>query len=44
MTYYFDHRQEIEDELISECRDVENCKKAHPTSTLLLRLKEQANR
>ena len=44
MTYYFDHRKEIEDELVSEYRDVENWKKAHPTSPLLLRLKEEANR
>ena len=32
MIYYFDHRQEIEDELVAEYRDVENWKKAHPTS------------
>jgi hypothetical protein len=44
MTYYFDHREEIENELISEYREVEDWKKAHPTSALLLRLKEQANR
>ncbi len=44
MTYYFDHREEIEDELTSEYREVETWKKAHPTSPLLLRLKEQANR
>ncbi len=44
MTYYFDHRKEIEDELISEHRDVEDWKKAHPTPPLLLRLREQANR
>jgi uncharacterized protein (DUF433 family) len=44
MTYYFDRREEIEDELVSEYRDVEHWKKAHPTSPLLLRLKEQANR
>lgn len=44
MTYYFDHREEIENELISEYRDVEDWKKAHTTSPLLLRLKEQANR
>jgi hypothetical protein len=44
MTYYFDHREEIESELISEYREVEDWKKAHPTSPLLLRLKEQANR
>lgn len=44
MTYYFDHREEIENELISEYREVEDWKKAHATSPLLLRLKEQANR
>lgn len=44
MTYYFDHREEVEDELVSEYRDVESWKKAHPTSPLLMRLKEQANR
>lgn len=44
MTYYFDHRTEVEDELTFEYRDVENWKKAHPTPPLLLRLKEQANR
>ncbi len=44
MTYYFDHREEIEDELISEYRNVEDWKKTHPTAPLLLRLREQANR
>ena len=44
MTYYFDHREEIENELISEYREVEDWKKAHATSPLLLRLKQQANR
>jgi uncharacterized protein (DUF433 family) len=44
MTYYFDHQQEIENELLSEYQEVEIWKKAHPTSPLLLRLKEQANR
>lgn len=44
MTYYFDHRQEVEDELVAEYRDVEHWKEVHPTSPLLLRLKEQANR
>ena len=43
MTYYFDHREEIEGELISEYREVETWKKAHPASPLLLRLKEQPN-
>ncbi len=44
MTYYFDHREEIENELISEYREVEDWKKAHPTPPFLVRLKEQANR
>lgn len=44
MTYYFDHREEIENELISEYREVEDWKRAHATSPVLLRLKEQANR
>ncbi|MGO9199106.1 MAG: DUF433 domain-containing protein [Limisphaerales bacterium] len=44
MTYYFDHRGEIEDELLAEYREVEEWRKAHPTPPFLLRLKEQANR
>ena len=44
MTYYFDHRQEIEDELIAEYHSVEEWKKAHPTPPLLVRLKEQRQR
>ena len=44
MTYYFDHREEIEDELVSECREVEDWKKAHPTPPFLLRFKEQTKR
>lgn len=43
MTYYFDHRGEIEDELLAEYREVEEWKKTHPTPPFLLRLKEQAN-
>jgi hypothetical protein len=31
MTYFFDHRDEIEDELVAEYRDVEEWKKKHPT-------------
>jgi uncharacterized protein (DUF433 family) len=42
LTYYFDHREEIEDELVAEYRDVEEWKQAHPTPPLLLRLKAQA--
>ena len=44
MTYYFDHREEIEDELVVEYREVEGWKKTHPTPPLLVRLKEQAKR
>ena len=44
LTYFFDHREEIEDELVVEYRDVEEWKKAHPTPPLLVRLKEQAQR
>jgi len=44
MTYFFDHRQEIEDELLAEYREVEEWKKTHPTPPFLLRLKEQAQR
>ena len=44
MTYYFDHKGEIEDELLAEYREVEEWKKTHPTPPFLLRLKEQANR
>ena len=44
MTYYFDHRPEIEDELLAEYREVEEWRKAHPTPPFLVRLKEQAQR
>jgi hypothetical protein len=42
LTYYFDHREEIEDELLAEDREVEAWRLAHPTAPLLLRLKAQA--
>jgi hypothetical protein len=41
MAYYFDHREEIDQELAAEYRDVEEWKRTHPTSPLLARLKEQ---
>lgn len=41
LTYYFDHREEIETELLAEDRDVEQWKQAHPTASLLLRMKSQ---
>jgi hypothetical protein len=40
LTYYFDHVQEIEDELIAEYSEVDEWKKAHPTARLLVRLKQ----
>ncbi len=43
MTYYFDHRGEIEDELLAEYREVEAWKKNHPAPPFLLRLNEQAD-
>ena len=44
MTYFFDHREEIESELVEEYRRVEEWKKMHPTPPFLMRLKEQHNR
>jgi len=44
LTYYFDHRDEIEEELVAEYRDVEEWKKSHPTPPLLIRLKQQTPR
>jgi uncharacterized protein (DUF433 family) len=44
LTYYFDHQQEIEDELVAEYHDVEDWKRVHPTPPLLVRLKEQTRR
>ncbi len=42
LTYYFDHREEIENELIAEYHEVEEWKKKHLTPPFLVRLKEQA--
>jgi len=44
MTYYFDHQDEIEEELLAEYRKVEGWRKTHPAPPFLLRLKEQASR
>ena len=44
LTYYFDHRDEIEDELVAEYHSVKDWKKAHPTPPLLVRLKQEAKR
>jgi len=42
LTYYFDHREEIENELLAEDREVEAWRQAHPAAPLLMRLKAQA--
>ena len=39
LTWYFDHRDEIDQELAAEYRDVESWKDAHPTPALLARPK-----
>lgn len=39
MTYYFGHRDEIEQELLAEYREGEEWKKTHPTPPFLLHLK-----
>ena len=42
LTYYFDHLEEIEEELVAEYHSVEDWKKAHPTPPLLVRLKQES--
>lgn len=44
LTYYFDHRDEIESELAEEYQDVSAWKGAHPTPEFLVRMKEKAAR
>ena len=44
MTYYFDNRDEIEDELVVEYRQVQEWKKTHPTPPFLVRLKQEGDR
>jgi len=44
MTYYFDHREEIDQELATEYEKVETWKQGHPTAPLLLGLKKQPRR
>jgi hypothetical protein len=39
LAYYHDNRDEIEAELLSEYRDVEEWKRNHPTPPFLLRMK-----
>ncbi|MEW6161525.1 MAG: DUF433 domain-containing protein [Verrucomicrobiota bacterium] len=38
LTYYFDQREEIENELLEEYQNTSKWKEAHPTSPFLLRL------
>src|SRR5205809_3417321 len=38
LTYYFDHRDEIENELAAEYNQLEAWKTAHPTPPLLVRM------
>jgi len=40
--YYFDHREEIDAELLEESRDADAWRKAHPTVSELVRLKHAA--
>jgi hypothetical protein len=42
LAYYYDHREEIDKELLEECREVDAWKEAHPTSEKLRRLKMAA--
>ena len=37
--YYFDHREEIDLELLEESRDADAWRKAHPTASELVRLR-----
>ena len=37
--YYFDHREEIDAELLEECRNADAWRKEHPTASELVRLK-----
>jgi uncharacterized protein (DUF433 family) len=42
MSYYFDHRDEIENELVDEYRETEAWKAGRPTPPLLVRMKGEA--
>lgn len=44
LAYYFDNRDEIEDELAQEYRDVAEWKDKNPTPSFLVRLKEKSLR
>lgn len=37
--YYFDHREEIDSELLEESDEADSWRKAHPTASELVRLK-----
>lgn len=40
--YYFDHREEIDAELLEESREAEAWRRSHPTDSTLARLKHDA--
>jgi uncharacterized protein (DUF433 family) len=42
LAYYFDHRDEVENELVAEYRDAAKWKGTHPTPEFLARLKEKS--
>ena len=44
LTYFFDHRDEVEAELEAEYRDAEAWRRVNPTQAFLARLKEQKRR
>ena len=44
MTYYFDHQQEIDREILQELDEVEQSRKQTPISPLAMRLKAQGRR
>jgi hypothetical protein len=39
LAYYFDHREEVDAELVKESHDADAWRKAHPTASELVRLK-----
>ena len=42
LSYYFDHREEIDTGLLEESRGVDAWRKSHPTASELVRLKQAA--
>ena len=44
LAYYFDNRDEVENELVQEYRDAAAWKGTHPTPEFLARIKEKSSR